>query len=197
MFCYAFLLFDFVHISAINGTFLLISLLAASLVGCFHPCCLARSLLAVTPLGPPHRPCRDIKPENLLFTADHKLKVADFGLAIDLREERAVTRAGTLDYMPPEILNCPFKSLPSDNKDQKHLHYGQRVDAWAVSAAAKLSAHRGRRLLEKGPSLECCTLPTILPPSVPRAACIGCLQVGDGAKLDGSSAGGCSLAQPC
>jgi hypothetical protein len=29
------------------------------------------------------------------------LKLADFGLAIDLREERAVTRAGTLDYMAP------------------------------------------------------------------------------------------------
>ena len=28
-----------------------------------------------------------------------KLKLADFGLAIDLGEERAVTRAGTLDYM--------------------------------------------------------------------------------------------------
>jgi hypothetical protein len=27
------------------------------------------------------------------------LKLGDFGLAIDLREERAVTRAGTLDYM--------------------------------------------------------------------------------------------------
>ena len=27
------------------------------------------------------------------------LKLGDFGLAIDLHEERAVTRAGTLDYM--------------------------------------------------------------------------------------------------
>jgi serine/threonine protein kinase len=31
------------------------------------------------------------------------LKLADFGLAIDLRRERAVTRAGTLDYMAPEV----------------------------------------------------------------------------------------------
>ena len=30
------------------------------------------------------------------------LKLGDFGLAIDLREERAVTRAGTLDYMVRE-----------------------------------------------------------------------------------------------
>jgi serine/threonine protein kinase len=46
---------------------------------------------------------RDIKPENILFTKGNVLKLADFGLAIDLREERAVTRAGTLDYMAPEV----------------------------------------------------------------------------------------------
>ncbi len=43
------------------------------------------------------------QPENILFTKTHTLKLADFGLAIDAREERAVTRAGTLDYMAPEV----------------------------------------------------------------------------------------------
>ncbi|GFH26233.1 protein kinase domain-containing protein, partial [Haematococcus lacustris] len=42
---------------------------------------------------------RDIKPENIMFTKNMVLKLGDFGLAIDMREERAVTRAGTLDYM--------------------------------------------------------------------------------------------------
>ena len=37
---------------------------------------------------------RDIKPENLLFTSTGALKVADFGLSIDITQERPVTRVG-------------------------------------------------------------------------------------------------------
>lgn len=40
-----------------------------------------------------------MQPENILFTKSMVLKLGDFGLAIDLGEEQAVTRAGTLDYM--------------------------------------------------------------------------------------------------
>ena len=31
------------------------------------------------------------------------MMLADFGLSIDATEERPVTRAGTLDYMAPEV----------------------------------------------------------------------------------------------
>lgn len=39
---------------------------------------------------------RDIKPENILLTQQRVIKIADFGLSICYREERPVTRAGTL-----------------------------------------------------------------------------------------------------
>lgn len=46
---------------------------------------------------------RDIKPENILLMANRSIKLADFGLSIDATFERPVTRAGTLDYMAPEV----------------------------------------------------------------------------------------------
>jgi serine/threonine protein kinase len=46
---------------------------------------------------------RDIKLENTLFSADGTLKIADFGLSVDLRVEAPVTRLGTLDYMSPGV----------------------------------------------------------------------------------------------
>ncbi|KAG1676372.1 hypothetical protein FOA52_001167 [Chlamydomonas sp. UWO 241] len=79
---------------------------------------------------------RDIKPENILFSRDMVLKLGDFGLAIDIGQEKPVTRAGTLDYMAPEVLKCPYKSYPDENKDNSSLQYGETVDSWAVAVLA-------------------------------------------------------------
>jgi serine/threonine protein kinase len=38
--------------------------------------------------------------------------------------------------MAPEILNCPYKNAPEENKDKPHLHYGPTVDSWAVGVLA-------------------------------------------------------------
>ncbi|KAG2434150.1 hypothetical protein HXX76_007877 [Chlamydomonas incerta] len=75
---------------------------------------------------------RDIKPENILFTTDWRLVIADFGVSINLNQERAVTRAGTLEYMAPEVERCPLKMLPEENKEKASLAYGTAVDIWAT-----------------------------------------------------------------
>lgn len=51
----------------------------------------------------------------------------DFGLSIDMKEERPVTRAGTLDYMAPEVLACPDKKSPEENKNNLSLVYSKQV----------------------------------------------------------------------
>lgn len=54
---------------------------------------------------------RDIKPENILL-AGGTVKLADFGLSINAELERPVTRAGTLDYMAPEVQHPLHLSPP-------------------------------------------------------------------------------------
>ncbi|KAG2488064.1 hypothetical protein HYH03_013367 [Edaphochlamys debaryana] len=79
---------------------------------------------------------RDIKPENLLFTPDWQLKLCDMGVSVCLREERAVTRTGSKDYMAPEVTPCPLKRSPADNKDDEAIAYSSAVDVWSVGVVA-------------------------------------------------------------
>ncbi|XP_069035544.1 aurora kinase A isoform X2 [Lepisosteus oculatus] len=47
---------------------------------------------------------RDIKPENLLLGANGELKIADFGWSVHAPSSRRSTLCGTLDYLPPEMI---------------------------------------------------------------------------------------------
>lgn len=47
---------------------------------------------------------RDIKPENLLLGLNGELKIADFGWSVHAPNSRRKTLCGTLDYLPPEMV---------------------------------------------------------------------------------------------
>lgn len=47
---------------------------------------------------------RDIKPENLLLGLKGELKIADFGWSVHAPNSRRQTLCGTLDYLPPEMI---------------------------------------------------------------------------------------------
>ncbi|XP_053320426.1 aurora kinase B [Spea bombifrons] len=47
---------------------------------------------------------RDIKPENLLMGYKGELKIADFGWSVHAPSLRRRTMCGTLDYLPPEMI---------------------------------------------------------------------------------------------
>lgn len=65
---------------------------------------------------------RDIKPENLLLGADNQLKIADFGWSVHAPNSRRKTLCGTLDYLPPEMV---------EGRD-----HDSTVDLWSLGVLA-------------------------------------------------------------
>jgi serine/threonine protein kinase len=62
---------------------------------------------------------RDIKPENLLLSKDGDIKIADFGWAVHTPlGNRRTTLCGTLDYLPPEMI--------------EGREHDQMVDVWSL-----------------------------------------------------------------
>ncbi|KAJ7232851.1 other/AUR protein kinase [Mycena haematopus] len=61
---------------------------------------------------------RDIKPENLLVGINGELKIADFGWSVHAPGLRRMTMCGTLDYLPPEMV--------------EGREHNEKVDHWAL-----------------------------------------------------------------
>lgn len=61
---------------------------------------------------------RDIKPENLLVGAFGEIKIADFGWSVHAPSSRRNTLCGTLDYLPPEMV--------------EGREHDEQVDVWSL-----------------------------------------------------------------
>ncbi|XP_036782315.1 aurora kinase C isoform X1 [Manis pentadactyla] len=61
---------------------------------------------------------RDIKPENLLLGFRGEVKIADFGWSVHTPSLRRKTMCGTLDYLPPEMI--------------EGRTYNENVDLWCI-----------------------------------------------------------------
>jgi aurora kinase len=61
---------------------------------------------------------RDIKPENLLLGAHGEIKIADFGWSVHAPTSRRTTLCGTLDYLPPEMV--------------EGREHDEKVDVWSL-----------------------------------------------------------------
>ncbi|XP_022901396.1 aurora kinase C-like [Onthophagus taurus] len=58
---------------------------------------------------------RDLKPENILLTYEDNVKISDFGWSVHAPSLRRNTMCGTLDYLPPEMVNNCEHSNYVDN----------------------------------------------------------------------------------
>ncbi|MEW5307738.1 MAG: hypothetical protein WDW36_010115 [Sanguina aurantia] len=58
---------------------------------------------------------RDIKPENLLIGLAGELKISDFGWSVHAPTNRRTTLCGTLDYLPPEMVEGREHTAAVDN----------------------------------------------------------------------------------
>jgi serine/threonine protein kinase len=73
----------------------------------------AEILMVFQALHQAHVVYRDLKPENLVFSADGHIKFIDFGFA-KVIEDRTYTLCGTPEYLAPEVIKGEGASFASD-----------------------------------------------------------------------------------
>jgi len=83
------------------------------------------TIKAVSHLHSLHIVHRDVKGQNILITAEGKIKLVDFGQAGHLNDtmDKRKTAVGTPYWMAPEVIECEQKP---------EMDYDIRVDTWAL-----------------------------------------------------------------
>jgi serine/threonine protein kinase len=102
---------------------------------------------------------RDIKPENILVGLDGELKIADFGWSVQAPSSRRTTLCGTLDYLPPEMI---------EGKDHDAM-----VDVWSLGVMLYeflVGVPPFDEMLQKDTCLRIRNVDIRFPPSVPHLA---------------------------
>jgi serine/threonine protein kinase len=97
----------------------------------------ARTLEAAHAAGLLHR---DMKPANVLLSADGLAKITDFGIALDTTESDRLTRTG-------QLLGTPVYMSPEQARGQRNLD--RRADVYSLGAILYESI-TGQRLFEGG-----------------------------------------------
>ena len=87
---------------------------------------------------------RDIKPENLLVGIKGELKIADFGWSVHAPNSRRQTLCGTLDYLPPEMVegrdhdnNARARRAAAPGGGGRVLLSAAAVGGWALRGAGR------------------------------------------------------------
>jgi len=95
---------------------------------------------------------RDIKLENILINKDYQVKLADFSMATQLKEnlKYPISKSGTIPYLPPESFLAKKDKSKSDNKN-KEKNNNKNINN---NNAININIHVHKRLLSVQASLK-------------------------------------------
>jgi len=119
---------------------------------------------------------RDVKPDNFMISNGKTLKLADFGLALALKNphEQLMAKCGTPAFMAPEQ-----HALPNSNG------YGKPADMWAAGIILYMLLHGGQHPFLSGGQMH---MDSLMKGRLPKKASLtGCLlsdKVGGGKAND-------------